>query len=105
MCTHDKVIFTLQCRLLHHPRLYKHIHKIHHEWTAPISITAVYAHPIEHLISNIIPVLMGPLIMGSHIATSWLWFSLAICTTLVSHCGYHLPLLPSPEAHDWHHQK
>ena len=92
-------------RLLHHPRIYKYIHKVHHEWTAPISITAVYAHPIEHLISNVFPVLMGPLMMGSHIATAWLWFSLAIMTTLVSHCGYHLPLLPSPEAHDYHHQK
>lgn len=93
------------CRLLHHPRIYKYIHKIHHEWTAPISITAIYAHPIEHLISNVFPVLMGPLVMGSHVATCWLWFALAISTTLVSHCGYHLPLLPSPEAHDYHHQK
>lgn len=92
------------CRLLHHPCIYKYIHKVHHEWTAPISITAVYAHPIEHLMSNVFPVLMGPLVMGSHIATSWLWLSLAIANTLVSHCGYHLPLLPSPEAHDYHHQ-
>ena len=43
--------------------------------------------------------------MGSHVATGWLWFSLAVATTLVSHCGYHLPFLPSPEAHDFHHQK
>ena len=55
--------------------------------------------------ANIFPVVMGPLIMGSHVATGWLWFSLAVATTLVSHCGYHLPFLPSPEAHDFHHQK
>lgn len=42
-------------RLLHHPYLYKHIHKIHHEWTAPIGIVGIYAHPIEHCVcSNVI---------------------------------------------------
>lgn len=43
--------------------------------------------------------------MGSHLATSWLWFSLAILRTLNDHSGYHLPGFPSPEAHDYHHMK
>lgn len=31
-------------RLFHHPAVYKHVHKIHHEWTAPVSIIALYCH-------------------------------------------------------------
>jgi len=92
-------------RLLHHRSIYKHIHKIHHEWTAPISIVGIYCHPIEHIISNILPLYMGAFVMGSHIATSTLWMCVAISSTQVSHGGYHLPFFPSPEAHDFHHLK
>lgn len=92
-------------RLLHHPRLYKYIHKRHHEWTSPIAITAVYCHPVEHIFSNLLPPLLGPLILGSHTATSWLWFAIAILSTLNAHSGFHFPFFPSPEAHDFHHLK
>ena len=40
------------CRLLHHRLLYKHMHKIHHEWQAPIAMAANYAHPIEHILTG-----------------------------------------------------
>ncbi|XP_035205416.1 fatty acid hydroxylase domain-containing protein 2-like [Stegodyphus dumicola] len=90
-------------RLLHHPRIYKYIHKRHHEWTSPIAITAIYCHPVEHIFSNLVPPLLGPLVLGSHTATSWLWFAIAILSTLNAHSGFHFPFFPSPEAHDFHH--
>jgi len=101
----EEVGFYYAHRLLHHRSLYKHIHKIHHEWTAPISIVGIYCHPVEHIISNVLPLYMGPFVMGSHIATSTLWMCIAISSTQVSHGGYHLPFFPSPEAHDFHHLK
>lgn len=98
-------IFLFSFRILHHPLLYKHIHKIHHEWTAPVGLVALYAHPIEHLVSNMLPPIIGPILMGSHLATAWLWFALVLLSTTVAHSGYHFPFLPSPEAHDFHHLK
>ncbi|KAK3701717.1 hypothetical protein QZH41_018875 [Actinostola sp. cb2023] len=89
--------------MFHHPKIYKYFHKKHHEWTAPVGIISIYAHPLEHLIANLSPIMLGPFLMGSHIATAWLWFFVAITSTNISHSGYHFPYLPSPEAHDFHH--
>ncbi|XDB51838.1 PREDICTED: fatty acid hydroxylase domain-containing protein 2 [Capra hircus] len=44
-------------------------------------------------------------VMGSHLPSITTWTSLALIFTVISHCGYHLPFLPSPEFHDYHHQK
>ncbi|KAJ8348008.1 hypothetical protein SKAU_G00265970 [Synaphobranchus kaupii] len=101
----EEILFYYSHRLFHHPAIYKHIHKIHHEWTAPIGIVSLYSHPAEHVLSNMLPVLIGPVLLGTHLATLSLWFTIALLVTTVSHCGYHLPLLPSPEFHDFHHLK
>ncbi|KAF7670372.1 hypothetical protein LDENG_00228400 [Lucifuga dentata] len=99
----EEIMFYYSHRLFHHPSFYKHFHKQHHEWTAPIGVVSTYAHPLEHMIANILPVALGPVILGSHLATTSLWYCLALISTTISHCGYHLPFLPSPEFHDFHH--
>lgn len=92
-------------RLLHIPLIHKHVHKLHHEWTAPIGIEAVYAHPFEYVFSNLLTVAGGPFICGSNLVTTWVWYALATAVTIIHHSGYHLPYLPSPEFHDFHHLK
>ena len=90
---------------MHHPTLYKRIHKMHHEWTAPIGVISVYCHPVEHILSNLVPLFVGPALCGCHMFTTMVWVVVALLTTTISHSGYHFPLLPSPEAHDYHHLK
>ena len=92
-------------RLLHRGKLYKTVHKIHHYWQAPIAIAAIYCHPFEHFLANLVPVLFGPLLMGSHRATICIWLIIVHVVTLNDHSGYHFPLMPSPEFHDYHHLK
>lgn len=111
----EEIFFYYGHRLMHTPLLYKRIHKIHHEWTAPIGacvrwrahlcagLVSLYAHPFEHVVCNLVPPLLGPLLTGSHVATALLWYTLALLSTTSAHSGYHFPVLPSPEAHDYHH--
>ena len=66
---------------------------------------ATYCHPLEHVVANLLPPIVGIMITNAHVATSWLWFTIVISITLNDHSGYHLPFLPSPELHDFHHLK
>lgn len=93
-------------RLLHHPLFYAKIHKQHHEWQTPIALSALYCHPIEHVASNILPAIVGPVLMNSHTLVMHLWLLYVITLSLNHHSGYHFPLVPfSPIFHDFHHLK
>ncbi|CAL1289048.1 unnamed protein product [Larinioides sclopetarius] len=101
----NEIWFYCSHRLLHHPIFYKHIHKIHHEWVAPISITAFYCHPVEFVFSIALSAFAGPFLLGSHIVSVWLFISVLTVSTLVAHSGYTYPFPASPTAHDLHHSK
>lgn len=92
-------------RLFHMGALYKYVHKRHHQFQAPVAMSAIYAHPVEHAMANLFPVHLGPFLLGSHLSTTTVWFIVATLNTMNAHSGYHLPFFPSPEAHDFHHLK
>ncbi|KAK3093730.1 hypothetical protein FSP39_019372 [Pinctada imbricata] len=101
----SEVIFYYTHRILHTPFFYKWAHKKHHEWTEPLGLTAFYAHPFEFVFSNLTTVVFPPIIIGSCFPNTLIWMMAALFTTIVHHSGYHLPFLPSPEFHDFHHVK
>jgi fatty acid hydroxylase domain-containing protein 2 len=101
----EEVLFYASHRTLHaNNELYARVHKQHHEFYAPFGLAAVYAHPLEHLVSNVLPVAAGPLLMGSHPLFSLAWTTLALINTITSHSGYALPFMHRPLFHDYHHE-
>ncbi|XP_064405935.1 fatty acid hydroxylase domain-containing protein 2-like isoform X2 [Halichondria panicea] len=100
-----EVLFYYAHRLFHAPILYKRIHKLHHDWIAPVSVGSIYCHPIEYVFSNLLPVVIGPCVTGSHVTVAWFFYTVVIFFTTLNHCGYHFPFLPSNEFHDFHHAK
>ena len=92
-------------RLLHLPFLYKYIHSIHHIYSTPIAIGALYAHPLEYIFSNILPVVLGPLLCKSHFITLLLFQFMAVVNTVSVHSGYIFPFMINPSGHDIHHMK
>jgi methylsterol monooxygenase len=88
-------------RLLHVQPFYSWIHKFHHHFTAPTSVTSIYANPIEFAIGNHLGVVLGPMLVNPHPYTAFFWFFQTLFSTGGSHSGY---FFLGAEDHDLHHE-
>jgi len=110
----EDAMFYCGHRLLHSSAaLYANVHKFHHSWVQTVSIAAEATHPVEFVLTNVLPFAAGPLLLGAHLATLYVWTVFRICETVAHHSGYELPtsvftLLPfqgDAAAHDLHHSR
>lgn len=103
-CVLREVMFYYSHRLLHVPSLYRLVHKIHHRFTAPVALAAQYAHPIEHVVSNVLPVVLPPALLGAHVLTAWAFLGGVLVETSTVHSGFDF-FGGLAELHDEHHRR
>jgi methylsterol monooxygenase len=97
-------------RLLHHKRLYKYVHKVHHNFQAPFGAVAEYAHPIETAVLGT-GFLIGICLFANHMVVVWAWMLARLIETIDVHSGYDFPFNPlhlipgyaGARFHDFHH--
>lgn len=92
-------------RALHHPSIYFYIHKMHHKYITPVSFAAEYAHPVEHLFANVLPVTLPLYLKGAHFLSIMIFGVFELWEAAADHSGYDFLKLPPAELHDLHHEK
>lgn len=90
-------------RVLHWPILYKKFHKMHHEWQAPVACSAIYAHPLEHILNNVIPIFVPSILLKLHPYELYVLIAIATIHSVNVHSGYNFYICQAKE-HDDHHK-
>lgn len=98
-------------RGLHHPSIYGKIHKLHHTYTAPFSLCAEYAHPMETAILGF-GFFIPCLVFCRHLGWFYLWLAVRTAQACDSHSGYNIwtpfwliPGYGGALYHDFHHKQ
>ncbi len=93
-------IFYWSHRALHTKRLFRAIHRKHHDFRYVRGVAAEYAHPVETL-ANFVALVTGPVLLAVHPVTFVLWIGLRVVETVEAHSGYAFTALAS--RHAYHH--
>jgi sterol desaturase/sphingolipid hydroxylase (fatty acid hydroxylase superfamily) len=75
--------------MLHQRTLYKYIHSVHHQYKYTYGMGAVYAHPVEFYVGNLLPVAAPLVICQMPMETcQWIVKFATFFTVVLSHGGY-----------------
>ncbi|CZR68095.1 probable C-4 sterol methyl oxidase [Phialocephala subalpina] len=92
-------------RAFHHPRIYGYIHKKHHKFTAPMAFSAQYAHLVEHIAANMIPIVVPLALRRANLFSFGIFVAFELWEAAADHSGYDFVKLPPAQIHDLHHEK
>jgi len=108
----DDFLYYWLHRGLHTRWLYKHVHSVHHRIPVPWAISGGDFHPVEYLLLTG-TALAGPVLLGAHVVTLWVWLAFRQWEAAEGHSGYAFPWNPTrwlpgyqgPAFHDFHHAR
>ena len=76
-------------RLIHHPKLFKHIHKVHHQSTDPSPFAAFSFHPLEALFEAGAYIIFS-FLFPVHLLALLGWQILQMILNVIGHLGYEI---------------
>merc|ERR1712032_1016645 len=83
----NEILFFYSHWAMHLPAFYARFHKQHHEFTSPIGLVAIYCHPVEFVLCDLIPLTAGLLLCRAPLFTVYMWCVSAVIGTQIHHSG------------------
>jgi methylsterol monooxygenase len=96
------ILFYIIHKLLHTRILFNFIHYKHHEFIEPIAPASIYAHWIEHLLTNTLAFLIPFYLIGINYIYSLILIVLGTTSAILSHVPYKIK--SNHNAHLLHHK-
>lgn len=85
---HDTYFYWMH-RLLHHPRIFRHIHLTHHRSVNPSPFASYSFHALEAVAEAlVIPVVL--MVLPMDLLTIWMFLSASLCINVYGHLGYEV---------------
>jgi sterol desaturase/sphingolipid hydroxylase (fatty acid hydroxylase superfamily) len=107
LCTFGReILYHYLHRMLHHPRVYPYFHRHHHQFNSPVALAGLYFHPVDYILTGVLPIMLPAWVIRVHILTMWLNTILVFTEASVVHCRYDFYgiLDLKPKSHDLHHK-